>query len=113
MVIGGTYSGTTTVTDRRRTFKVNHTQFFLADQTGATQTVDAANVNPAIGNGHLVSAAWLVHNGKRGNAFLIYNHTTGSVYIEQTRHSSKNAPPRAYPRWSSACRSSTRSSCGC
>jgi hypothetical protein len=92
MVIGGTYSGTTTVSDNRKTFKVDHTQFFLADQSGATQTVDAANVKPAIGNGHLVSAAWLVHNGKRGNAFLVYNHTTDSVYIEQTRRASKNAP---------------------
>ena len=31
-----------------------------------------------------------MHNGKRGNAFLVYNHTTDSVYIEQTRHESKN-----------------------
>ena len=92
MVIGGTYTGTTSISDNRKTFKVHHTQFFLADQTGATRTVDAVNVGPTIGDGHLVSVAWLVHNGKRGNAFLVYNHTTGSVYVEQTRSRSKNAP---------------------
>ncbi|MGO9581633.1 MAG: SHOCT domain-containing protein [Acidimicrobiales bacterium] len=62
----------------------NHTAFFLTDQTGVTHDIDAANVGPSIGTGHLVSAAWLVHNGKPGTAFLVYNHTTGSVYVEAT-----------------------------
>jgi hypothetical protein len=86
------YSATTTVTDRRRVFKIHHTTFFLRDQAGTTRQFDAANVGPSIGNGHLVSAACLVHNGKSGNAFLVFNHTTGSVFVETTRRGMQNAP---------------------
>jgi hypothetical protein len=85
-------SGHVSISDNRKTFQTNHTNFFLTDRSGAVQAVDAINVGPAIAPGHLVSAAWLVHNGKRGNAFLVYNHATGAVYIEKTRQRMKNAP---------------------
>jgi hypothetical protein len=85
MMIGGTATASTTVIDTRRTFTTVHTGFFLEDETGATRDVDAANVGPSIAEGHLASAAWLVHNQKSGNAFLVYNHTTGSVYVDTTK----------------------------
>ena len=84
-VIGSSVVASTTFSDSRRTFVVRHTGFFLEDRAGAMHEVDAANVGPSMADGHLVSVAWLVHNGKRGNAFLVANHTTGSVYIEKTR----------------------------
>ena len=89
MVIGGVYSGTTTVRDNRRTFVTDHTQFFVTDASGAVQPVDAVNVWPAIGEGHLVSVAWLVHNGKPGNAFLVYDHTTNRAYVEDSKRGVK------------------------
>lgn len=88
-VTGGVAS--TTVSDNRTTMKRLHTEFFLTDATGATQSVDAVNVGPSIGAGHLVSAAWMVHNGKVGNAFLVFNHTTNRVYVEKTQRGSRNA----------------------
>ena len=91
-VIGGSFVGSTTINDRRRTFEVHHTGFFLKDAKGETQRFDAANVRPLIGEGHLVSAAWLVHNGKSGNTFLVYNHTTDEWFLETTRNGMKNAP---------------------
>ena len=91
MAIGGTYSGSTTVYDGRRTFTTFYTRFFLTDGAGKSRTVDAVNVRPSIGEGHLVSAAWLVHNGKAGNAFLVYNHTSGDVWLEKTQVGVRNA----------------------
>jgi hypothetical protein len=81
----------TSVSDNRTTMKRLHTEFFLTDAAGATQSVDAVNVGPSIGAGHLVSVAWMVHNGKVGNAFLVYNHTTNLVYVETTQRGSRNA----------------------
>jgi hypothetical protein len=80
-----------TVVDRRRQFSTPHTGFFLTDSTGATVPVDATNVSPSVGEGHLVSAAWIVHNRKAGNAFVVYNHTTDTVYLEATRSRTENA----------------------
>ncbi len=91
-IIGGSFVGSTSVVDSRKNFKVNHTRFFLSDRNGATCAIDAANVDPAIGNGHVVSAAWLVHNRKSGTAFVVVDHTTNSVYVEKTRRGLKNAP---------------------
>ena len=90
-VIGSNVSATTTYHDGRRTFSTFHNAFFLTDGTGRTQSVDAANVSPSVGDGHLVSVAWLVHNGKTGNAFLVYNHTTNQAFVEATRHGMRNA----------------------
>jgi hypothetical protein len=89
-VIGNSVMASTTVNDNRRTFVIRHTGFFLEDREGGVHEVDAANVSPSLANGHLVSAAWLVHNGKRGNAFLVANHTTGNFYVESTRRGNKN-----------------------
>ncbi len=91
MVIGNSVSATTTYHDGRRTFTTFHDGFFLTDAAGRSRTVDAVNVSPSVGEGHLVSAAWLVHNGKTGNAFLVYNHTTNQVWIEATRRGMRNA----------------------
>ena len=90
-MIGGSFTGSATVSDTRRTFVTAHTGFFLADEAGVVRAVDAANVSPATGEGHLVSAAWLVHNHKPGNAFLVYNHSTGRVYVESTPRGGLNA----------------------
>lgn len=84
-------SATTTFRDNRRTFDTNFVHFFLTDPDGATHTVDSANTHPSIGEGHLVSAAFLVHNGKQGNAFLIYDHSTDLVYVEDSRRGLKTA----------------------
>jgi hypothetical protein len=85
MVTGGMYSGQATVHDNRVTHEKEHTKFFLTDESGATQSVDTVNVRPTIGEGHVVSVAWLVHGGKTGNAFLVYNHTTNEVRAEPVR----------------------------
>lgn len=91
IVTGGGYVSTTTsVHDNRRTFVTTHTGFFLTDSAGASHPVDAANVDPSIGEGHLVSVGWLVHNRKPGNAFFVYNHTTNAVYVEDSRRGLKN-----------------------
>lgn len=90
-VTGNTVAATTTVNDGRRTFSTTHDAFFLTDDAGNTRSVDAANVSPAVGDGQLVSAAWLVHNGKTGNAFVVYNHTTNQVYVEATRRGMRSA----------------------
>ena len=91
MVIGGSVTGSTSFSDTRRTFTIGHTGFFLEDNAGVVREVDAANVGPVLADGHLVSAAWLVHNHKPDNAFLVYNHTTGSVYVEATQRGGINA----------------------
>jgi hypothetical protein len=90
-MIGSSFIGSATVSDTRRTFITVHTGFFLEDEAGVVREVDAANVSPALSDGHLVSAAWLVHNHKPRNAFLVYNHTTGSVYVEATPRGGLNA----------------------
>ncbi len=88
-----TGSGVTSVSvrDTRRTFVMHHTSFFLEDHASPARHVDAINVAPAIASGHLVSAAWLVRGGKVGNAFLVYDHDTGMVYIEKTKRGQRNA----------------------
>jgi hypothetical protein len=54
-----------------RDWTTDHTTFFVQDASGATAQFDAANVNLAVGEGHLVSVAHLVHNRKAGNAFVV------------------------------------------
>lgn len=92
MMTGSMFSGSTTFYDGRVTHKRQHTKFFLTDGSGSAQPVDTVNVNPSIGEGHLVSVAWLIHNGKTGNAFLIYNHTTRRVRAEPVRLGWLSAP---------------------
>ena len=65
--------------------------------------IDAANVKPAIGNGHLVSAAWLVHNGKRGNAFLPSTTTQPTACISSRPDAGRRTRRAAWPKWSSDC----------
>lgn len=90
----GFVTGTTTYRDNRRHSSISHTGFFLTDEAGRTGRFDAANVTPSIGEGHLVSAAWIVRNGKAGPAFLVYNHTTGMFYIETHRGRGTGRPKR-------------------
>ena len=92
IITGDMFTASTTTTDTRKTHERVHTEFFLTDDRGSAQPVDAVNVKPAIGEGHLVSAAWLVHNGKTGNAFLVYNHTTRQVSAEPVRLAWLSAP---------------------
>lgn len=78
----GNVSGTATVRNNQRTYTLYHTAFFLTGSSGQTSSFDAINVMPSIGNGHLVSVAWLVHNRKPGPAFLVYDHTAGTWTLE-------------------------------
>jgi hypothetical protein len=91
----GTVIGSTahvTLFDNRRNWTTDHTTFFVQQPSGATSQFDAANVNPALGEGHLVSVAQLIHGRRPGNAFVVYNHTTGNAYVETI--SRGQLPPR-------------------
>jgi hypothetical protein len=83
--IPGGFSSTTTVHDGRRKFTSFHTSFVLTDEVGTTRQIDAVNVGATVHQGELVSAVWLVHNGKSGNTFLVYNHATNGEFVETTR----------------------------
>jgi hypothetical protein len=91
-------SGFATLRSNRVAEYATHTHFFLDDGSGKVVPVDSANANPVLGAGHLASAAWLVHNGKLGNAFLVYNHTTGQVFVERGAWRSRGSARRGLAR---------------
>jgi hypothetical protein len=82
------------VSDRRHTFTTELDSFYLTDAAGATHPIRTANVSPSVGHGHLVSAAVLVHNGKPGYAFVVYNHTTGHYRTMQHYRRGIDVPPK-------------------
>jgi hypothetical protein len=82
--VPGGFSASTTIRDTRRKFTAYHLGFVLADRNGTKREFDAANVGASVKEGDLVSAAWLIHNGKTGNAFLVYDHTTNIWWVESS-----------------------------
>ena len=78
-------SATTTIHDNRQKLTAYHLGFVLTDRNGASSEIEAVNVGASIQQGDLISAAWLIHKGKIGNAFVVYNHSTDKVYVEQVR----------------------------
>ena len=59
-------------------------RFFLDDGQGSTRPFEGSGFNARVGNGHLVSLAWVTHGfGKSGPYFLIYNQTTGETFFNE------------------------------
>jgi len=100
---GGTVTGTIsgngfvvgniTAPTEGQTFSTLHDTFYLTEADGTTHAIRTANVSPTVGEGHLVSAAVLVHGARRGNAFVVYNHTIGEWWIERYRRG-RDVPPK-------------------
>jgi hypothetical protein len=88
------YGGVISVHDGRRRFQTQYDSFNLTDASGATYPVRTANLSPALGAGHLVSAAVLEHWGKPGYAFLVYDHTTGQYWTMQHYRRGLDVPPQ-------------------
>jgi hypothetical protein len=56
--------------------------FFLTDSEGRVQSFEGTNFEARVGNGHLVSLAWVIRGRKRsGPYFLIYNHATDEIFF--------------------------------
>jgi hypothetical protein len=57
-------------------------RFFLTDAQGKIESFEGAGFEANVGNGHLVSLAWLIKGfAKSGPCFLIYNHSTGEAFF--------------------------------
>jgi hypothetical protein len=51
--------------------------FMLTDALGDVRDFEVANFHAQVGDGQLVSVAWVVHgHAKKGTFFLVYNHKT-------------------------------------
>jgi hypothetical protein len=88
----GSFTGSVS-TRTGKTFNTLYDKFYLTTADGTTQTITTANVSPSVGEGHLISAAVLVHGSRRGYAFVVYNHTTGQWWIERYRRG-RDVPPK-------------------
>jgi len=86
--------GVISVSDGRRRFETNYNSFNLTDARGGVHPIRTANLSPSLGAGHLVSAAVLVHGGKPGYAFVVYNHTTGQYWTMQHYRRGLDVPPK-------------------
>jgi hypothetical protein len=72
--VGGSIETQVVVTDR----------FFLDDGQGNTHPFEGSGFDARVGNGHLVSLAWVTHGfGRSGPYFLIYNQTTGETFFNE------------------------------
>jgi hypothetical protein len=87
---GSTNSTTTTTADSRTTSVTNSIgttvvvtdRFFLTNGEGRVQSFEGTNFEAQVGNGHLVSLAWVIRGRKKsGPYFLIYNHATDEVFF--------------------------------
>jgi hypothetical protein len=59
-----------------------HVQFFIQERDGTERSVQLVNVNLALREGHLLSAAWAIKKGKdRGPYFLFLNHSTAEQHL--------------------------------
>lgn len=57
-------------------------RFFLTDVHGHVQSFEGADFDARVGDGHVVSLAWVIKGLKKsGPYFLIYNHTTGEAFF--------------------------------
>jgi hypothetical protein len=96
--VNGTISGDTifasiSAPTAGHTFNTLHDMFYVTEADGRTRAIRTANVSPSVGEGHLVSAALLVHGARPGNAFVVYNHTIGEWWIERYRRG-RDVPPK-------------------
>ena len=58
-------------------------RFFLTDAQGQVQSFEQAGFEALVGNGHLVSLAWVIRGRKKsGPYFLIFNHVTHQAFIK-------------------------------
>jgi hypothetical protein len=89
----GTFYGSVSAPNAGHTFSTLHDMFYVTEADGTTHAIRTANVSPSVGEGHLVSAAVLVHGARRGNAFVVYNHTIGEWWIERYRRG-RDVPPK-------------------
>jgi hypothetical protein len=72
--VGGSIQTRVVVTDR----------FFLDDRQGNTYAFEGSGFDARVGNGHLISLAWVTHGfRKSGPYFLIYNQTTGETFFSE------------------------------
>jgi hypothetical protein len=88
----GTFSGTVGA-PTGHTFNTLHDMFYVTEADGTNHAIRTANVSPSVGEGHLISAAVLVHGARRGNAFVVYNHSIGEWWIERYRRG-RDVPPK-------------------
>jgi len=60
-------------------------RFFLADDQGQAQSFQLSGFNAGIGEGHLVSVAWVKHGrAKKARYFMVHNHTTGQSFFSDS-----------------------------
>jgi hypothetical protein len=60
-------------------------RFFLADDQGQAQSFQLSGFNAGIGEGHLVSVAWVKHgHAKKARYFMVHNHTTGQSFFSDS-----------------------------
>ena len=77
-----TDSHSTSVTSSINTTVVVTDRFFLIDGQGRVQSFEGTNFEARVGNGHLVSLAWVIRGRKKsGPYFLIYNHATDEIFF--------------------------------
>jgi hypothetical protein len=61
---------------------VSTDRFFLTDGQGQVHGFSAPHFGAQVGNGHLVSVAWVIHGrSKKGAYFLLYNHTLERTFF--------------------------------
>lgn len=78
----GGSNGQTSVTTSINTEVVVSDSFFLTDAQGQVKSFEGTGFDALVGNGHLVSLAWVIRGRKRsGPYFLIYNHATGETFF--------------------------------
>jgi hypothetical protein len=60
-------------------------RFFLADDQGQAQSFQLSGFNAGIGEGNLVSVAWVKHgHAKKARYFMVHNHTTGQSFFSDS-----------------------------
>jgi hypothetical protein len=73
--VSGSVESQIVVTDR----------FFVTDARGEVTPFEGSGFDARVGNGHVVSLAWVLHGlRKSGPYILIYNHTTGEAFFNAT-----------------------------
>jgi hypothetical protein len=73
--VSGSVESQVVVTDR----------FFLTGARGEVTPFEGSGFDARVGNGHIVSLAWVLHGlRKSGPYILIYNHTTGEAFFNAT-----------------------------
>jgi hypothetical protein len=80
--VTASFNHSTSVTGSIDTEVVITDRFFLSNEKGQSQSFEGTGFEAQVGNGHLVSLAWVIRGRKRsGRYFLIYNHATGESFF--------------------------------